>query len=182
MSETKAMSDDAAAESPRSRERGLMDAVRELERVTRGLEQRGVLALLLTVSLVIWTAGGSMIIQGGFRAFPTGFNSRAIFVLISITLAFLNLVILIRYERLHKRGDTLFDEISDELSWFTQPSRGQPSSRPAPVATPPIDVRVVLRSFTRNADLPLVAGRFGPGVYGLINLLVIFFVMLWGLA
>jgi hypothetical protein len=157
-----------------------MNAVGELERVTRALERWGMAALLLTVSLVIATAGGSMIIQEKFQSFPTGFTPRVTFVLIASTFAFLNIVILIGYERLHKRGDTLFDEISDELSWFTQPSRGQPSVGPAPVATPPIDVRVALRSFTRNADLPLVAGRFGPAVYGLVNLLIMIFVLLWG--
>jgi hypothetical protein len=70
------------------------------------------------------------------------------------------------YESWRKRGEVLFEELSDELDWRVNPQQrgGYPRERPA------LEARVALRSFTRTSDLPLAPGRLGPAFYVLINL------------
>ena len=86
------------------------------------------------------------------------------------------------YEIAVKRGNVLFEEISDELQWHIEtegilrPINPKEATPKGPVAPerPAINVRVVLRSFAQATDLPLFPGRYGPAFYTLINLVLIF--------
>jgi hypothetical protein len=77
------------------------------------------------------------------------------------------------FEALRKRGDAIFEELSDEFQW----QLGSDKRRSAEIglARPPIGLRITLRSFVAASDLLLVPGRFGPLLYAMIN--VIMFVL-----
>lgn len=75
----------------------------------------------------------------------------------------------IHYENLRKRGDVLFEEISDELQWNI---RGV-GAKPLPEVKPSMSARLVLRTFARASDMPLIPGKLGPVGYVAINLLFV---------
>lgn len=157
-------------------ESALIKSVQELETLTRALERTSVLILQMTLGGIIGSVTIPMFLVSLSR-FGVDPALRASASLFAVLLVFMNLISLIRYERLHKRGDTLFEEISDELNWYLR----EPPAEKSSVAnrTPPITVRVVLRSYTRTTDLPLIPGRFGPGIYGLVNIAVMVLASLW---
>jgi hypothetical protein len=104
-------------------------------------------------------------IGGGIFIF---FPSSNFVVLMSSLVSTSALLCLIAYEYERKRGDALFEEISDELQWYVREGDTESASRPV------IGARVVLRSFARGVDLPLAPGKFGPAIYFLVNAISIF--------
>jgi hypothetical protein len=76
-------------------------------------------------------------------------------------------------ESWRKRGDALFEEISDELQWNIRGTRLLKDKSPAK-ERPEIQARVVLRTFARASDLPIIPGKFGPAIYITVNLLITF--------
>nr|VFJ68049.1 MAG: hypothetical protein BECKFW1821C_GA0114237_101341 [Candidatus Kentron sp. FW] len=65
---------------------------------------------------------------------------------------------------LKKRGDAYFEELSDELhaSGASEPNRDEFS----------LSARIVMRSYSNYASLPLIPGRFGPGIIAGLNILL----------
>lgn len=96
-------------------------------------------------------------------------------IYLPIILSLIAVIVIVRYESLRKRGDALFEEISDELQWNVR----QKESGKMPLAPerPMLKARITLRSFARATDIPLVPGKYGPGIYTTINL----FLLLLGL-
>jgi len=142
--------------------RGTDRALNLLEHATKRLRLFGLTAFVLTVLSVCILL--SMIGGGIFLVF----RSLTFIVLTSSLVSTSALLCLIAYEYERKRGDVLFEEISDELQWYVRESDTESDSRPL------IGARVVLRSFARSVDLPLAPGRFGPAVYFLVNAISIF--------
>lgn len=89
--------------------------------------------------------------------------------------------IIIWFERIRRSGDTLFEEISDELQWHVRHDDPK-ASHSAARSRPDFSVRVALREFARLSDLPVIPGRFGPSIYIAVNVIVSFFalVLLYG--
>lgn len=92
------------------------------------------------------------------------------------------LLLLLHLDFLRKRGEWLFDEISEEMHWRVGAKRkksnsrgadGTEEGRPSPRVRKSA-VRTALREFARAARLPLVYGWRGPGVYAVINLAATF--------
>ena len=86
------------------------------------------------------------------------------------------------YEGMRKQGESLFEEVSDELHGHrigaaTPLAVAQATSAEKVQAEADLDqtifrLRVKLRQFARASDLPLIPGKFGPAVYAVINLLI----------
>lgn len=74
-----------------------------------------------------------------------------------------------------RRGNILFDEISDELQFYLLGERTY-TAGPLPVnsARPDLNVRVSLRNYVNATNLPLFSGRAGITVYFFLNLLTVF--------
>jgi hypothetical protein len=81
------------------------------------------------------------------------------------------------YEACRRRGDVLFEEISDELQWRIPPQAptGLKSRIDSSVAAmrPHLNVRITLRTYAKTTDLPLFPGKFGPGLYFIYNVIVL---------
>jgi hypothetical protein len=84
-----------------------------------------------------------------------------------------NVLLALSFESFRKRGNALFEELSDEFQWHLG-SEKKLFDKIGPTR-PPIELRVTLRSFLSATDLPLAPGRFGPLIYTIIN--VILFVL-----
>ena len=124
-----------------------------------------VCATLLDVALAVDFA-----ISAARRAKSTLDLSFSIVEIAAIAAVAILLVVV--HEFLRKRGDAVFEEVSDELQWDTTGRRktteaGYAGSRPL------LDARITLRSFASSSDLPLVPGKLGPAFYATLNILVL---------
>lgn len=134
------------------------DAVTSLSRIRQRLVLAGQLTFVATIAHVLV----ALATLGRFWQF--GFGIQASLFLIVVTAA-----AALVFESLRRRGNALFEEISDEFQWhLTEKYRDALPSSDAP--RPPLRYRVELRSFSRASDLPLAPGLPGPAAYVLINI------------
>jgi hypothetical protein len=131
---------------------------------------------MLTVILLVGSALGLVYLSLLKKLYGLGGFSYEYFLLAMAAnlLSALTVIALLYFERLRRRGDTLFQELSEELNWFSRPRDLNESV--VPYNVPPIDIRVALRTYTRMTDLPLVPGKFGPATYALVCLVAAFLV------
>jgi len=94
------------------------------------------------------------------------------YALFFIFIIFFGMYTLIIYDRMRKKGDALFEEVSDELQWnILQSVKTEKVSDRS--KKPTLKARVVLREFITTIDLPLVRGKHGMTIYFLINIVSI---------
>lgn len=77
------------------------------------------------------------------------------------------------YEYSRRQGNVLFEEISDELEWNVNGAKLSEGGSLAS-ARPEVNVRIILRMFARATDLPLFPSQYGPVIYLLLNLILVF--------
>lgn len=145
---------------------GLLNAVRSLRQASQRLRMTGLLIAMLTgVAIAILTY---IMVNFGRRSylFPDPF------ILLSIFTAS-NLALIVFRDSIRRVGESLFEEISDELQWFVA-GQLSPSKNDSPPSRPPLEIRYALRRFARDTDLPLVSGSTGPAAYAAINLALFF--------
>lgn len=82
------------------------------------------------------------------------------------------LVAALRFDQLRREGETLFEVISDELHAKTDSNYSDSEREQGKQIS--IWAKYVLREFSRNSDVPLIPGKFGPGILCLVNLLLAF--------
>lgn len=97
--------------------------------------------------------------------------NREIYPLIAIAVLTANLFLLVMRDSLKKRGDALFEELSDELQWH---ALGKISNEKLAESRPRLSIRVALRTYARTTDLPLVPGRYGEAVYAAFSIAMFF--------
>ena len=158
------MLDSGAADQPLSPSRGprTNPATRAVERLN------SILSRLWLDGLVVVGATLLQLIIVLMIRFPLGFKPEFVTTVVSMVLAGAVLVTVVHHEYLRRLGDALFEEISDEFQRPMMKSVPEESE----FGPPPndLDARVALRSFSSTADLPLIPGKFGPGIYALINI------------
>lgn len=141
-----------------------------LGRITVNLRTYGLYLLLLTVLNVITVVVlasriGLPFTNIGFLSFEIAFTSMTI-------------LCAALHDTLRRKGEVLFEEISDELHWRQKETHlDSVLARPDQEDRPTLDARVILRSFAYASDLPLIPSKFGPAIYVAINLLLLF--MTW---
>lgn len=89
-----------------------------------------------------------------------------------IIILFATLTTIYLYESSRRKGDVLFEEISDELEWNVKNHKAEQIAN----ERPEINARITLRSFAKTTDLPFVPGRFGPAFYFVFNVLISLFI------
>jgi hypothetical protein len=139
-------------------------SVAELRFISQRLRLMGPLILLVTlgnIGVLLWGIG---------RTAPYGSYQESIAVA-NIVIAMATIAALGFFETLRKRGDAIFQELSDELQWHV--GRRTPDYLDDPPTTRPVlEARVMLRTFSAAAELPLVPGRFGGAAYACVSLLI----------
>jgi hypothetical protein len=147
---------------PTSREPAyLMDAVYQLERISARLTRIGLAALAGTAANI------AVVLLGTLTE-----NEYAAEWYLQVGAVIVGVVLLAvaAFDTLRKRGDALFQEVSDELQWFVGRKDVETS---LPQSRPFLPARVALRSFANAAQLPLVPGVRGPGLYAVLNLALV---------
>jgi hypothetical protein len=155
---------------PRSeRDRGtnpLQSSLDRLEYISLKLRQFGMFTFLSTLIYILIVL---FLTLGIKYTYSLLIRSGGLFITLATLNLLLSLSCVVMYESLRRRGDTLFEEISDELQWkIGREARNEKVAN----ESPPLNARVVLRTFARTTDLPLVPGKFGPAVYAGINVLL----------
>ena len=146
----------------------------QLNIITRFMQIIGLAAVLVTFIGLLLSSSSAFNVFNEFISAPTEFEygrslrSTYQFLLTAVIMSVSCAIILVSiYEYLRKKGDVLFEEISDELRWDVSGKSVSGAEKPA------LEIRVTLRSFARAADLPLVPGKFGPVLYVLFNLTIL---------
>jgi hypothetical protein len=146
----------------------LDSGLRQLERISGRLRLLGLIIILLTAL----NYGALAFTMLGFALH--GSASLVTFLLMyAVSSSIAVFITIFTYESQRKQGDTLFEEISDELQWHIR--QKHPGVQPViPDDRPSLSARVILRAFARSTDLPFVPGKFGPTVYAVVNIFVLF--------
>jgi hypothetical protein len=163
MADSITMDRDSTVNSPSD---DLKGSLSDLRFITLQLQRYGFIALIFTVLNF-----ASLILTLSLRYLPFGQLTLIFFAFYLPLIATITaLVAIVRYDTLRKRGDALFEEISDELQWNIRRNATETIAR----ERPELNARVALRSFARATDLPLIPGKYGPGIYATINFVVLF--------
>lgn len=158
-------------------EQGLSSALSRLELIGSRLRLMGLAVFASTlVNLLIMVVVWFVYLFSRFSIFFTGFRTDNITLMlfvqvISVACALLFTVL---HESRRKQGDTLFEEISDELQWNVRGAELLSEGNAVAAERPALQTRLVLRTFARASDLPLVPGKFGAAIYVAVNLLMLF--------
>lgn len=153
------------------------ESLYQLQRITLRLQRLGVIAFLLTVFTLASTVFVVAMPFLGWIRDPLEIHFRALpafLVQVQGSIMCGVLVALAFFERMVRRGNVLFEEISDELEWKVRHEEVEHSTTP-PDQRPTLNPRIVLRAFAQTTDLPLVPGKFGPLFYVIGNLVFVFF-------
>lgn len=74
------------------------------------------------------------------------------------------------FELARRRGDVIFEEISDELQWFVSRKYSEsPTSKSDDTGRPPMNYRVALRDYLRSTEMFLAPIRAAPLMYLAMN-------------
>ena len=151
------------------RARDVFSSIADLESITAKLSRYGTTVLsLIFIKLLILI----MIIKIGHSFSDVHTFSIFLFDLLLFIITFL---LLSSYESNRKRGNVLFEIISDELQWYIVNERSEINGSKSMYseekqARLKIEAGIALRSFTKTTDLPFVPGMYGPAIYIGINI------------
>jgi hypothetical protein len=155
-------------------EKPLKTAVDELTAITKQLRRLSFMIIMITLFNIFWSGVASYILilrhQLEWQNVMLGFHAG---LLLSC------LLLLWQYDNLRRVGDSLFEEISDELQWYILKKYSSPDSEDEVISQrPPINERVILRQYALTTKLPLT--NYGLGIinYAVVNILIWLFITL----
>lgn len=135
-------------------------ACKKLELIGQKLKLLSI--VLLTATLMNW----SMILSALGDAIYLG---KSFTSLLSIIAAFMVFFLALLFDSLRKDGKAYYDEISGVLHANSKNSEMELNEGS-------IIARVAIRKFMNSYEIPLVPGKYGPGVLVILNLAI---VVLW---
>ncbi len=94
-------------------------------------------------------------------------NSSGV-TMLSITLTFAVFFLALWFDALRKDGKSYYDEISGVLH-----GASTKTEEPREFKTDSLMARIAVRKFMNSYDIPLIPGKFGPGMLVLFNVLVL---------
>lgn len=159
------------------------DLTSHLDRISSSLRAMGVLTLFLTLCdlgvLVGQVISSALIEQsnqtGASEAVANGYTFYKDYLsywwLVGVLVIFvIALIILGTSDLLRRRGDAIFQEVSNT---FQEVKDGQSSESRELQSELMTKARISLRSFASSADPLLIRGRYGSGIYALVNIVIV---------
>jgi hypothetical protein len=142
--------------------------LKDLYRVKQRLSSLGTIVFALTLLnlllAVLWPIVLPSPIRSEYSSRSSSDSPRVAVVGLNAAGTLAAVFALLFFERQRKRGDTLFQEISDELHW-SEHGPAEAHERPN------LRIRVLLRDYSRSTDLPLIPARMGVASYAALNVL-----------
>jgi len=98
------------------------------------------------------------------------------YLILSVSLTACVTTFIVLFDMYRKDGDSLYEEISDELQWNIRSiSINEPKDNEITYnRRPAMEYRLILRQFLRANDMPFISGRLGPAVYIAMNWMFLF--------
>lgn len=142
----------------------VLEAVKRLDAITYRIRT---IVLYLPVGALFTCVFGA-IIPGLEKDFPliVKYNDSMFIASISLMSVIMAAIII---EFLRKRGNIIFNEISDELQWGLEESRSGGAEKS--IERPSLDIRLSLKNFIKSSDLPFYDGPNGVLIYMLASAL-----------
>jgi hypothetical protein len=143
----------------------LSDALSMIERVSQMLRRLSYLAVSATtisLGVMFWV----LLVGWKWEWFGTDWLA-----IVSLSFGSVALYGCASHEIWRKRGEVLFEEISDEVERRTVMIARDPKfeeEKPGLL----LRARLALRDFAHASDLPFIPGKFGPTIYAAVNLLI----------
>lgn len=140
----------------------------ELQYVSRGVRLLGTYASLLTVAVAVSALSLTLLQQ---NVYYSNWNWEWIVTSVTVALAVGAAFCLVRLERMLRRGDVLFEVMTEELQYRL-------SVAPDPVfKRAPQRGRVAMKDYSHARALPFLPARSGPAILLLVNFLCVFLVL-----
>nr|VFK35206.1 MAG: hypothetical protein BECKMB1821I_GA0114274_11049 [Candidatus Kentron sp. MB]VFK77194.1 MAG: hypothetical protein BECKMB1821H_GA0114242_11089 [Candidatus Kentron sp. MB] len=144
--------------SPRNRDQ----AISELEHISGKMRITSMLIMLTTVvniMLTLWITYGMSTLN---------LSRREIYELVHVAwfCTIFAIIVVLLFDFFKRKGDACFEELSDELHGSKVPNEDFSLS-----------ARIVMRSYSKYASLPLIPGQFGPGIMAGVNILLPFLIL-----
>jgi hypothetical protein len=141
----------------------LREALNRLSYVTQRLKRLAFNSLSgLGIQLVLYVAKPFvryMFMKDSSSASEIGIGLAAAGVLLYIAMS------LFHFDRVKREGDSLFEEISEELHWTIDKTVKSSNDLTGGKGRPDLEARVIMRNYAANRELPLAPGKLGPMVY-----------------
>jgi hypothetical protein len=149
-----------------------------LRRVIRTLRRYGQLAVaftLMNAAALFWGILGSLFIR-----IPVGIYA----MVVSGAASFVVLLITAMFDSVRRQGRAVFEELVDELQWYSGTEAGRTNLPSLPreaseIGRPSLGTRITIREFARSSDLPLIPGHFGPLLYCAGNVAIFVILVVW---
>jgi hypothetical protein len=159
----------------------VLDLITRLRIITSRLRVLGIVTLVLTLSniavlvgLVVASALIKQYNQVNSYAISNGIVSREYlsywWLVGNLAILIVALVALGASDLLRRRGDAFFQEVSNTFQEIEKEQISNSSELPDELIA---EARIGLRSFASSADPPLIRGRFGAGIYALVNIVIV---------
>jgi len=140
--------------------------------ITSRLNRLGLMSLFATVTNVVMT----VLSLTSIPYMRDDFELQDLvgpLVFLDALVALTAVVLLTLFDVLRRRGDTVYEALSDEVEHLL--SRRSASGQPTSFRVP-LYLRLTMRGYASATQLPLVPGRSGPAVLAGLNLLLLLLV------
>ena len=151
-----------------------------LRKISASLRQLALMVLMFTLVGLMCLL---ILITAQVISLNVVFTLHRSVALISVATLVINIGAIVLYDGRRRVGDTLFEEISEELQWsITRNTESKVmviqghNNMVAEVKNylPPLDIRIALREYVRTTGLPLLPGPSGPAIFAAICLIITF--------
>nr|VFK57927.1 MAG: hypothetical protein BECKUNK1418G_GA0071005_100165 [Candidatus Kentron sp. UNK]VFK69734.1 MAG: hypothetical protein BECKUNK1418H_GA0071006_101832 [Candidatus Kentron sp. UNK] len=133
-------------------------AISQLKRISRRMRAISMLMISMTMINIALTLGAIYGIS------ISGLYTQELSLIVGAIIIFTAFAVLaaFRFDFFKREGDAYFEELSDELHAVKISEPDDKSS---------FGARIVMRNYSNYSSLPLIPGRFGPGIIAGVNLL-----------
>lgn len=142
----------------------LTHALLVLSRIRARLDMLGIAIYVCTACNII------LVFSASSNIF---YFTRYFYLYLSMGTMFVVFLVVIAFDMTRRRGDAIFEEISDELQWRVTSKYVERDSTKT-FERPRIDARIRLRDFARASKLMLFPGQYGPALFLTVNVSVTF--------
>jgi hypothetical protein len=159
----------------------LSNMTKQLASITSRLRLLGIIILsttLLNIGVLVGGVADSIAIrqynQINSSDIANGIINASYFsirwLIANLVIFAISLIVLGVTDVLKRRGDAFFQEISNAFQEFDKEPDSDVPKVPSDLLS---EARISIRSFVSSADPPLIRGRYGTGIYALVNIAII---------
>lgn len=121
---------------------------------------------VLGIAIYIFTACNMILVFSSLA--DVFYIPSSVYMYLSLAAMSFVFLTVLAFDMYRRRGNAIFEEISDELQWRVT-SRYVEQESTESFERPNLDARIRLRDFVRASQLMLFPGQYGPALYMIVN-------------